>query len=317
MLVLLLSNILLSLPDWRRGSRIITTLSLAGFLLLSPSIALSADITASELILLTNQERASLGLPELTPNHKLTQAAAAKAADLLEKSYFSHTTPEGKPFYEWIEDSGYRYLYAGENLAIDFLEPSPVVAAWMESPAHRANIVHENYTDIGIAVLRGAWQGRPTAVVVQLFGSELSNEPTVLGKHMESLSASLLLRRESLKALAADAVLLPSLAGRHYFDVLIRPDSYQTLVLAAAECCEANTTFALTVEQDARIAGTPISYPTVLYLLGGVTKRTASIPAFPQTLNTNLAIAGILALLLLAAFEAEIRREFEQITAKK
>lgn len=344
MFISLFSNLLLSFPLWRRTIAKFAALSIIGFIAFAPSAVLGASITASDLILLTNQERVKLGLPELAPSHQLTQAAQAKAADLLEQSYFSHTTPQGKRFYEWVEEAGYRYLYAGENLAIDFDSSGKIVSAWMESPTHRANITNQNYADIGIVALRGAWDGRETTVVVQLFGSELRDAPTVLGQAFENASANLNLRRDSLKALAADLVLLPSLAGSRYFDVMVRPErdallaasnlaasaitatpftkieqgeTYQTLLKANSECCYPETTFALTEEQRGALTATPVSYPTLAYVVEKVASAGASLPSFPASLNTNLAIAGILALLLLAAFEADIKRELLRISAKR
>ena len=339
----LISNLLLSFLFWRRALARLGALSIIGCLLLAPRIALGASIAASDLILLMNQERAALALSELSPSHELTQAAWGKAQDLLEKSYFSHTTPEGKPFYEWIEKAGYRYWYAGENLAIDFADPHAIMSAWMESPTHRANIVNPNYTDVGIVAMRGAWSGRETTVVVQLFGSKLADTPTVLGQAFENAGENLGLRKEPLASLAADLVLLPSLAGNRYFDVMVRPkytaalaasnlsqraiaqvpftkiaarETYQTLLKASSECCYPETTFALTEKRLGALASTPISYPTLGYLFSRVAGRTSALPTFPQTLSVNLAIAGILALLLLAAFEAEIKRELGSLRIK-
>ncbi|MEK7188957.1 MAG: CAP domain-containing protein [Patescibacteria group bacterium] len=345
MFIPLLSSALFWIPLWKRTVLKLAALLIVGCLAVAPSAALAGSVTASDLILLTNQERAKLALPELIPNHQLTQAAQAKAEDLLSKAYFSHSTPEGKPFYEWIEEAGYRYLYAGENLAIDFLDSSDIAAAWMASPTHRANIVNQNYADIGIVALRGEWGDRETTVVVQLFGSLLADAPTVLGQALENASAGLGLSKDSLATLAADLVLLPSLAGSRYFDVLVRPErdttlaasnlsqraiaqvpftkiaqheTYRTLLKASTECCEAQTTFALTEEYRGGLASTPVSYPTLSYVFARVADRAASsLPTFPESLNANLAIAGILVLLLLAAFEADVRREFARARLKR
>ncbi len=343
MLVSLIYNTLLMFPIWKRALPKVSALLIMGLLLFAPSAALASSMSASDLIQMTNAVRAEQGIPELVPNHALTEAAQRKAEDLLGKAYFSHTTPEGKPFYEWIEESGYHYLYAGENLAIDFSENEPLLSAWMGSPTHRANIVNSRYSDIGIVAARGNWGGRETTVVVQLFGSLLSDSPTVLGQALENASNDLGIRRDSLATLAADLVMLPSLAGPKYFDVMLKPahdtriaasnisetsialspftkvapgGSYQTLLKARSECCSGETTFALTEEQNGVLVSTPISYPALSYLLQNLTAKTSALPSFPDSLNTNLAIAGFVSLLLLVAFEAEIRREFRALKAK-
>jgi uncharacterized protein YkwD len=111
---------------------------------------------------LVNAERSKVGLSPLKRNLLLDQAARNKAADLVSKGYWSHTSPEGKTFNEWIQEAGYRYLHAGENLAKDFPNVSDAVPAWMNSPTHRENILKVVYQDTGIAI-----QG---SVIVQMFG---------------------------------------------------------------------------------------------------------------------------------------------------
>lgn len=64
-------------------------------------------------------------------------------------------------------------MYAGENLAMQFTEANEVEEAWMVSPLHRANIVNKKYTDIGIGISTGLYNGSSTIYVVQLFGMEV------------------------------------------------------------------------------------------------------------------------------------------------
>ena len=68
--------------------------------------------------------------------------------------------------------SNYPYLAAGENLALgDFKNANELVAAWMASPGHRANILNGVYRDIGVATGFDAFEGRKTIIVVQIFGA--------------------------------------------------------------------------------------------------------------------------------------------------
>lgn len=137
---------------------------------LLPFTALATPITKNLILDLTNNARMAENLNPLQNNERLSQAAENKAKDILEKQYFAHTNPNGKPFYEWIEDSGYNYLYAGENLAIDFQEAETIIEEWLKSPTHRANILNGNYSEIGIGVLEGTFENHPTTIVVQTFG---------------------------------------------------------------------------------------------------------------------------------------------------
>jgi hypothetical protein len=130
-----------------------------------------ASVLPGVLISLTNQERAANGVGQLTENTLLDQAAQLKANDEAAKGYFAHVSPDGTEPWHWIEAAGYNYLYAGENLAINFDDSSQVEQAWMNSPTHRANIVKPEYTDIGIAVAQGMYEGKETTFVVQYFAS--------------------------------------------------------------------------------------------------------------------------------------------------
>ena len=131
------------------------------------------DVNARELISLTNDYRKNLGLNELQPNARLTQAAVNKARDLLNKQYFAHTSPDNKKFSDWIKEVGYKYFYVGENLAIDFNNNQDLFRAWLNSPTHKENIIKPQYQEIGVGVVEGKYKNQPTVVVVQLFGSRI------------------------------------------------------------------------------------------------------------------------------------------------
>jgi hypothetical protein len=137
---------------------------------LFPNNALAALITPTNLIELTNQERAKYGLKELTENKLLTQAAAAKAEAIFAEQKFSHNF-ENKKFSQWIKDTGYQYSIVGENLAINFTADTPLFNAWLTSPMHKKNILHDDFREIGIAVKTGDWLGEETTLVVELFGA--------------------------------------------------------------------------------------------------------------------------------------------------
>lgn len=128
-------------------------------------------VVASDVISLTNDERSLNNVNKLAENELLDRAAQAKADDMAAKSYFSHVGPDGKEPWAWIKESGYDYRYAGENLAVHFVDSQDVVTAWMNSPSHRANIVKPVYEEIGIGIAEGVYQGTPAVFVVQYFGA--------------------------------------------------------------------------------------------------------------------------------------------------
>lgn len=138
---------------------------------------LVGDISSSVLVSQTNRERAEDGLGTLATNPLLQAAAQAKADDMAAKSYFAHQSPDGRQPWDWIKAAGYRYHFAGENLAVNFVESSDVTQAWMNSPEHRANLLSDHYTEIGIAMAQGTYKGQAATFVVQMFGSPAATAP--------------------------------------------------------------------------------------------------------------------------------------------
>jgi uncharacterized protein YkwD len=128
-------------------------------------------IYVSVLVNLTNQNRANANISELTVSPILEKAAQMKADDMASKSYFAHNTPEGKTPWYWFDQAGYKYIYAGENLAVNFVNSEDVETAWMNSPGHFLNIMNPKFTEIGIATSTGIYKGRQAIFVVQLFGA--------------------------------------------------------------------------------------------------------------------------------------------------
>lgn len=138
----------------------------------------ATNITADQVVSQTNAERAQTGLTALTMNEMLNKAAHAKANDMFANQYWAHVSPDGKQPWDFIHESGYSYASAGENLARDFYDTTGMVQAWMDSPTHKANIVNQRYTQIGVAVVNGTLNGTETTLVVQMFGSPLAIDPS-------------------------------------------------------------------------------------------------------------------------------------------
>lgn len=118
-----------------------------------------------------NAERVAADLPPLVWNDTLATAAQAKAQDMLQNDYWSHTSPSGRTPWTFIDNTPYQYQIAGENLARNFTSTPAVIQAWMGSTTHRANILHDDYVDTGIAVVPGVMDGKQTTLVVQFFAT--------------------------------------------------------------------------------------------------------------------------------------------------
>lgn len=117
-----------------------------------------------------NEQRKNQSVHEFTESTLLSQAAQSKLDDMFTKNYWDHISPTGKKAWVFIDQTGYSYTVAGENLARGFISAGGMVDAWMDSPTHKSNILDEGFTETGIAVGNGIINGKPTTVAVQLFG---------------------------------------------------------------------------------------------------------------------------------------------------
>ena len=131
----------------------------------------SGVLTSRGVFVLTNAARVASSSVPLVENARLDASAKAKLADLFARQYFEHVSPTGKGPSDLAEAAGYDYILIGENLALgDFKDDAALMAAWMASPGHRANILNPRFREIGIAVGRGTYQGEKTWIAVQEFG---------------------------------------------------------------------------------------------------------------------------------------------------
>ena len=110
-----------------------------------------------QVVALVNQERAAYGLSPLTLSADLSDGARLKSQDMLDSRYFYHNSPTyGTPF-EMMRSLGITYRAAAENIAMGYRTAEAVVNGWMNSPGHRANILSDKYTEIGVGHVDGYW----------------------------------------------------------------------------------------------------------------------------------------------------------------
>ena len=120
---------------------------------------------ANEILNLVNKERAANGLSALKLDTALSNVAQAKAQDMYNKKYFSHTSPTyGSPF-DMMKSFGISYRTAGENIAKGQKTPAAVMSAWMNSDGHRKNILGSGYTKLGVGYVNAGG----TTYWVQMF----------------------------------------------------------------------------------------------------------------------------------------------------
>ena len=116
------------------------------FAALGPSV--STD--ESRVLQLVNAERGEAGLHGLTWNEQLFRAARHHALDMATQNYFSHTSQDGRSAGQRITAAGYQWQTYGENIAYGYSSPEAVMAGWMNSSGHRANILESDFCELGV-----------------------------------------------------------------------------------------------------------------------------------------------------------------------
>lgn len=140
------------------------------------NLNLTATVYPAMLADLANKDRAISGIHELAWSITLENAAKLKANDMVKNEYFAHTSPDGVSPWHWLKETDYNFIYAGENLAINFTESENVEKAWINSPKHKENILNSHFTEIGIATVDGIFEGKETTFVVEFFGKPARKE---------------------------------------------------------------------------------------------------------------------------------------------
>lgn len=128
-----------------------------------------------------NEVRGKHGLSRLQSSTPLREAAEYHSKAMAARGFFSHDSADGSSFWKRVErfypSNGFRYWSAGENLAYGSpnISADGAVRAWMDSPGHRANILSENWREIGIGAVQadsapGVYGGRPATIITTDFG---------------------------------------------------------------------------------------------------------------------------------------------------
>ena len=196
-------------------SNLLKSINTPGALKINDGLVLNTDsvrLTTKDVIEETNKNRLANGnLNPLKENSKLDLSAQMKLNDMFKQQYFEHISPDKIGVSDLGERVGYDYIIIGENLALgNFKDSEALLNAWMNSPGHRANILNESYTEIGVAVGRGKYNGQDTWMAVQHFGLPRNACPSINEiirgvislnqKEIESMSTDLSNRRTKIES---------------------------------------------------------------------------------------------------------------------
>jgi len=148
------------------------TLTLLASLLFGGQAMAAPSLSVPGIIQGLNAVRAGQHRAPLKENATLDWVAQLKANDLCRRDYWAHTLPDGKPFTYYFDRAGYRYDYAGENLAQGYDTTSALITGWVNSPEHYANMISADYTQTGAAFVNcPAYQGQTdVTIAVNEFG---------------------------------------------------------------------------------------------------------------------------------------------------
>lgn len=119
-----------------------------------PTAQITVDKNLQRLVDLVNQERAKAGLAPLTMVEETNTAAGIRAKEIYNK--FAHERPDGSKYRTVLDQCNVSYSYCGENVAYGYRSPDAVMDGWMNSEGHKANILNERFTKIGVGHYKGS-----------------------------------------------------------------------------------------------------------------------------------------------------------------
>jgi len=124
------------------------------------------DLSVVGLYSLINSYREENGLKTLNISDNLMNSAKYKSADIIDKDYWSHTSPSGQTFRHLMNRFGYSYTLAGENLAFGYESSNQVFTSWKDSPTHNSVLLHPEFEHFGIGISNGNFKGVEDITIV-------------------------------------------------------------------------------------------------------------------------------------------------------
>ena len=117
----------------------------------------AADPEVEAFVALVNAHRVEVGCPELAWNGAVARVAQAHSEDMVDRSFFAHTNPDGKSPFDRLRDAGVDYASAAENIAYGYPTAAAVLAGWLGSPGHKANLENCALTEHGVGLRGTHW----------------------------------------------------------------------------------------------------------------------------------------------------------------
>ena len=150
----------------------------------------NSNISVSTLLKSTNNARFTKHVSPLVLNPQLTSAAQAKANQMVSQNYWAPISPSGQTPWQIVQQKGYTYKFAGENMGYGFSSSSNLLSAWMNSASHSQNIINSNFSNVGFGIASSSnfQNNGPQTVVVAIYAAPANGVPVT--KQAVSASAA-------------------------------------------------------------------------------------------------------------------------------
>jgi uncharacterized protein YkwD len=200
-----------------------------------PTSALAADLTLpaaeQEVVRLLNAERESAGLVGLRVDPRLTSIARARSADMVAKSYFSHTQPDGLKAFDLLTSGRINWYAGGEIIAWNdwpsFADSAvKAVEGWMDSPSHESIVMSSTYNYFGIGLAVDAVSGKRLWTGVFIKGPDRTGGWVAFGPVLEPAIAAGSARHRTVRITwrGGDLRLVVLTAGLLRYQTQVRTD---------------------------------------------------------------------------------------------
>lgn len=154
------------------GRAVLAALALLG--ILTPAAPIAAQATdqpaaptaeaapvrgaEARLHALVNRRREAIGCPRLSWHAPSAVVAEQRSADMIERRYFDHVTPDGRTVFDQVADAGIEaWGSIAENIALTQAGAPSVLEMWRDSPPHRRNLDNCSFTHHGLGEHGGVW----------------------------------------------------------------------------------------------------------------------------------------------------------------
>jgi uncharacterized protein YkwD len=142
-----------------RATVLVVAISLVAIVTACDDTGLGPDFDpeVEMFISIMNDHRSSVGCSALDWNELVAEVALDHSKDMAQRDFFAHENPDGSDPFDRLSAAGLEWSRAAENIAFGYPTAEAVLAGWLDSPGHRANIENCSLTTHGIGLYETRW----------------------------------------------------------------------------------------------------------------------------------------------------------------